>query len=103
MQKKEIYFIYDKKYKWSIVKYDESDDFHLYYYTGDQSIDDLMSISSESWSLFDEYVQYRAREIGTREAYNTFSELYRTLKEKVTGVGEVLDDIIKSDDSRIPF
>jgi hypothetical protein len=79
----ETFFLYNKKYIW--------------YYPHARSISDLMEIAEHGdWEDIS-MVGYKASELGTREAIETFHELYRTVKERLHGVDEVLDDIIKDD------
>lgn len=91
---KEIYFRYKRQYIWSIF---ESHDgtYAIVFYPHSNNVKELASIPSENW---DDYniisVFYRSQEIGTKEAIDTFKELYLLLKEKVYGVDQVLDDII---------
>lgn len=94
----EIFFLYDKKHKWSMMK---NDDGHvLFYYPGNSKLDDLASIPEEYWSDEVDMVPYRVKDIGTKEAKQTFAELYAVLKELRFGMDKVLDDIISSD---VPF
>lgn len=95
----ELYFLYDKKYKWSIMRDDDTDDYLLYFYQTNLSIAELVTASDEPDFEVD-LVCYKAREIGTKEAFSTFRDLFQILKEKVLGVDEVLDDIIGDD---VPF
>lgn len=95
----ELFFYFNDKYKWSISK-DANDCYYLCYYPGSQSIDDLAEFSEEDWFLFKDYISYNTKEIGTREAKESFAELYLIVKEKLYGMDEVLEDIISHD---IPF
>ncbi|MFM0501935.1 hypothetical protein [Paraburkholderia caffeinilytica] len=92
---KEIFFTYNGKYHWSIAKRD--DDTLLWFYPRAESLEELVGRSHhQEWEDV-EMVTYRSSEIGTREASETFDELYTTIKEKLFGVDEVLDDIINDD------
>lgn len=94
----EIFFLYDKKHKWSMIN---NEDGHvLFYYPGAGKLVDLASIPPEFWSDEVEMVPYRVKDIGTKEAKQTFAELYAVLKEIKYGMDKVLDDIISSD---MPF
>jgi hypothetical protein len=91
----EIFFTYNGKYNWSVAHRD--DDIYLWYYPNSESIDELLGRShAGEWDGVS-MVTYKASDIGTREAVETFNELYRTVKEKLFGVDDVLDDIIKDD------
>ncbi len=87
----EYYFLYDNKYKWSISESDEK--YHLFFYPGDQTIDEL--VKTTSWSSVT-FVSYSSDELKTREALESFRELYLIIKEKLYGVDKALDDIIGS-------
>ena len=92
----ELFFVYKRKYKWSMRR-DADGEIFLYYYPGQQSLDQLARFDDDDWQDFADMVVYSSREIGTREAQSSFNELYTLLKERVFGINEVLDDIIKDD------
>lgn len=96
-RQKEYYFLYDNKYKWSI-SVDNNDVFYLHYYAGEESIEQLASYSALEWSEY-QYVTYSSKQMKTREAYESMQELYRIVKEKLCGVDEAFDDIIKGDET----
>ena len=87
----EYYFIYNEKYKWSIMQDQGDKEFSIYYYPTGQSLDEIMHESD--WQNID-LVYYSTREIKTKEAHESFSELYTLIKEKVYGIDDVFDDII---------
>jgi hypothetical protein len=95
----EIFFLYKKKYKWSMAKRDRDNDYLLWFYPEDIPLEQLASYEGHDWEGTP-MVTYKASEIGTKEAKATFAELYTLLKERVHGVQEVLDDIIKDDPNR---
>ena len=86
----ELFFSYKDKYKWSMAS--REGDFILWFYPGDQPIERLAN-HADSWESL-AIVTYKASEIGTKEAQQSFSELYGLLKERVYGVDAVLDEII---------
>jgi len=91
----EFFFLYNGKFKWSILE--SKDDLAIFLYTGAETIEDLAQIEGdaypESWEHI-QFVRYSAREIGTKEASDTFSDLLKIVKEKQFGVGDALDEII---------
>jgi hypothetical protein len=89
----EIFFLYDQKHKWSISKI-ANDEYNLFYYPGSQTINELASWPDDAWYEFAPMIRYNTKEIGTKEAKETFSELYRIVNENLFGINEVLDDII---------
>ena len=48
-------------------------------------------------------IVYKVSDIGSREARETFEELYTLLKEKAYGIDEVLNEIIEEGADDIPF
>jgi hypothetical protein len=98
----EYFFLYDDKYKWSIRYNVAEDAYYLYYYPGEQSLQALASF--EEWQTFDEFVTYSTKDLKTKEAYDSFSELYTLVKEKRYGIDAALDDIIGSgSEDDLPF
>ena len=92
----EVFFQYDNKHKWSIIK-NESGEYFLHYYPVRNSIESMASMPAEAWHDFTQMVSYNSVALGTKEARDSLQELYGIVKEKVFGMDEVLDDIIKSD------
>jgi hypothetical protein len=96
---REYFFLFNQKYKWSIM-YNASDDiYYLSFYSTDAPLKLLASYPPPELEKFTSMI-YTTQEIGTKEAYQTFRDLYTTIKEKVFGIDKVLDDIIEPE---IPF
>ena len=92
----EIFFLYDKKYKWSMSYNEENKNYYLMYYTTDLSIGKLASIVD--WPNYQNiYIAYNTNDIKTQEARESFAELYSIVKNKIFGMDSVLDDIIGDD------
>ncbi|MBN5054328.1 MULTISPECIES: hypothetical protein [Stenotrophomonas] len=91
-QGSEIYFLYDGKYKWSVNKF--GDDVNLFFYPGPHELGQLASWDEDDWHDFNEFVRYSSKELGTKEALATFSELYRVVQERRYDIDDVLQDII---------
>lgn len=94
----EYFFLYKKKYKWSMVLRD--DGYHLWFYPGTDSLEYLVAMANGNWNNEIPLIHYSDAEIGTKEAKASFAELYTILSEKLYGIDEVLDEIISDD---IPF
>ena len=93
---KEIFFTYMSKHNWSMYLREEKG-YALHYYPGDETIEDLASISTwEDVSM----ITYTSSELGTREAFESMRDLHTILTEKLYGLNKVLDEIIDSD---VPF
>lgn len=97
----EFFFIYKDRYKWSIIKNDQND-YLLFYYAEDISLDEIANISNNNWQQL-QFVKYSASEIKTREATESFSELYTIVSEKAYGIDEMFKDIIADMDEDLPF
>lgn len=90
---KEIFFKYNKKYKWSIGK-SQDNNYYLCYYNTDVSVKQLSNMPDDFWATFRDFIVYSTRELNTREAISSFDELYTIVNEKILGFDKVLDDII---------
>lgn len=95
----EYYFLYNEKYKWSIHKSESV--YYLHYYPFDITIEEISEIEDLEWEAYD-YVSYNTKELKSREAEESFLELYQILKEKIYNMDKVLDEIIK-DGEKEPF
>ena len=87
-----MFFLYDGKYVWSIRWDEPTDQYYLCLYP-DLSMERLESLSDLEWEHV-RSVTYSTEELKTREAKESFAELYLIVKEKAHGVDRVLDDII---------
>jgi hypothetical protein len=96
--KPEYYFVFDMKFKWSIMREADSEtDYRLFFYPQeDETIEDLINVHPEEWSSKDNYIVYRSAEIKTKEAKESFSELYKLVQTKRLNVDVLLDEIIKT-------
>lgn len=87
----EYFFLYNKKHKWSIKQ--NSDGYLLFFYpTESYNIEQLANLVE--WNNFNEIVTYKSDEIKTREATESFSELYQIVSEKLYGIDDIFDEII---------
>ena len=92
LESNELYFIYNHKYVWSIVK--SEDEYSLFYYPNYSDISKLLLIEDYNWDTID-LVRYSTKEIGTKEARSTFAELYNIVNENLFGINNILDEIIE--------
>ena len=67
----------------------------------DNQIEELANLFDEEWEEIP-MMHYSTKELATKEAFASFEELYRVVKEKMLGMDTVLDDIIKDMDD-LPF
>lgn len=88
----ELFFVYNFKYRWSIMYKDTSpDDYILYYYHTDLTITDLAQTPA---NLLD-FITYKASDFKSQEAYESFQDLYNVIKGKLFGMDDVLNDILR--------
>lgn len=92
----EYYFLYDGKYKWSIMA--NEGEYYLNYYPVDMDLNDLASLDEFRWMEV-RRVTYMSSDIGGREAEDTFRELHSLVEQKLYNMDDVLEDIIQSDES----
>jgi hypothetical protein len=91
------FFLYANKHKWSIRE--NQGDIYLFYYPGQESLQEIATMAPNSLLNYDNFVTYSTEEFKTREAIESLQELYRVVKEKSLGVDKALDDIIGRDES----
>ena len=91
----EYYFLYNQSHKWSIRKKpeDDEDGYSIHYYPDkDDTLEGLAS--TKDW-LSKKYVTYKSQDIKTREADETFRELYQLVSNKIYGIDDIFNEIIK--------
>ncbi|WP_122745506.1 hypothetical protein [Pseudomonas viridiflava] len=93
----EVFFLFDRKYKWSAIKRADQH-YALFYYPGRQTIESLAGMRGEDWAEFSHMVSYNSKDIGTKESLDTFRDLYVLVNGMKYGMEQVLDDIIESAD-----
>lgn len=94
---KELFFLYNKKHKWSMrVSHDGV--YSLWYYPSDQTLEEIANTLDHEWEYI-QMVHYSSKDLATKEALDSFKELFTILEEKLFGMDSVLDDII----SDLPF
>ncbi|WP_018341546.1 hypothetical protein [Cytophaga aurantiaca] len=92
---REYFFIYDKKHKWSIAKLDDEEEYFLHLYPTDEL--DIKQLSTNmEWEGFT-YVTYSSEDIKTKEGIESFRELYQILSDKVLGIDDIFNDILKDE------
>jgi hypothetical protein len=89
----EFFFLYDNKYKWSIVQNSEGNYYVHLYPTTDESLAFLASLDGNSWKSV-VFVTYSTEDLKTPEAIETFRELYQIVSDKLFGVEEIFNAII---------
>jgi hypothetical protein len=91
------YFVYNSKYVWSIGTYAD-DDINISNYPVDifdspEAYVNKLFIEDQNDSI--DNVCYNTEDFNTREAKESFRELYNLIKEKNLGVDVILDEIIE--------
>lgn len=93
---KEYFFLYKDKFKWSIARSDEDEQYYLHFYPTDSlAYHDLIRFTD--WQNFDEFITYKTSDIKTREAEESFRELYQIVSNKVFRIDDLFDEIIDED------
>ena len=97
----EYFFSYNSKYVWSILRLEDTGDFVISNYplpSGRTVAEYTNYLSTLELTEFTNmnYVFYSTLNLKTREAKESFSELFTILKEMFLGIDKTLDDIIKS-------
>lgn len=91
----ELFFEYDKKYIWSVMRKEEGD-FVVYYYPNCKSARQMSEVPYEYLGNYP-VVAYGAEELGSKEAKSSVRELFNLLRQKLYNIDMVLDDIIGDD------
>ena len=92
------FFLYDEKYKWSILFDEEGNEYHLTYYRGSNTIEHMASFTTSVWPGSTDSVSYSSEGLKSREAFESLRALFGVVKEKLCGMDDVLNDIVKDDD-----
>ena len=92
----EFFFLYDEKFKWSINLH--NDEYYVRFYPKDDiQISDIPN--QLGWGNYRDFVTYSTEELKTREARETFTELYQLTADKLYGIDDIFDSIIGDDDT----
>lgn len=88
----EYFFLYDGKFKWSISK-DSNKQFFLHFYPNTEL--SLESLSTyQNWTENISFITYSTVDLNTKEAKDSFNELYQIVVEKLFGVDDIFNEII---------
>lgn len=94
----ECFFKYDGKHHWAIFKNMEHQ-YILNYFPDQPDLDSLSRIPDDMWDNHaPDSVTYTTKVLATKEAIDSFRELFSIVNEKLYGMNDVLDEIISSDD-----
>ena len=85
----EFLFKYADKYVWGISKHEEN--YSLFFYPESKDVNELAGVID--WSNVP-MVVYKTEDLKTREAIESFRELYLIVQRKLHNVDRVLDEII---------
>lgn len=88
----EYFFLYDKKFKWSMSKGDTSENYFIHFYPNvTMNTDALAKVNN--WEGID-FVSYSTDDIKTKEATESFRELYQIVADKLFGIDDIFNEII---------
>lgn len=98
----ELFFKFLDKQKWSIIKLKIPSDstkptYSIFYYSSELSLEELSKFGDDVNANWDNLnmVTYSTSIIKTREAFESFEQLYTTLNEKIYNINEVFDEIFE--------
>lgn len=98
---KEYFFRYSKKHHWSIYEGNvggEKNQYYLNYYPGNPDLTELAALPDQAWhDQGPKLVSYNTKDLATKEALDSFRELYSIVSEKAFGMDDILDEIIGND------
>lgn len=92
----ELFFLYDTKYKWSIMRDTGGKEFYLHYYPGSETVEE-MAAYGDDWPDTIDSITYTSKSLKSREAQESFEALFKLAKDKCWGMDEVLNDILADD------
>lgn len=90
----EFYFIYDKKHKWSITKDEEDESISLFLYPDETKKLEELAFDI-NFGEYKKFVVYSSEDFKSKEATESFEELINLVKNKIYGVDDILDEILK--------
>lgn len=88
----EFFFVFNMKHFWSILLTGLRDDFLLFYYKDNPSFKDLV----EDKDRFSNAICYSTMDFKSKEATESFRDLFNIVKGKTYGMEEVFKDILNS-------
>jgi len=98
--KDEYFFLYNKKYRWSISQSEADGSFNLFYYAApNMTIEEIASVPSDAQQEY--LLWFSSKNFPSKEQQLAFSDLLKIVREKLFNIDAVMEDII-GDDS-VPF
>jgi len=93
----EYYFLYNNKHKWSIIYNAATEEYLLSLYPSTElTLDDIISSEFSGLSNYvPDSINYKSSDHKSREATESYAELYNIVKSKVFGVDDIFNDILK--------
>ena len=95
-QSNEFFFIYNDKHKWSLIEDKKNDkkSIILFLYPDEEIKLETLAFDTD-FSEYKGFVSYRSDDFKSAEAIESFKELLNIVKNKIYGVDEILDEILK--------
>lgn len=94
-QNDEFFFMYNNKHKWSIIESKEDIDSISIFLYPDETIKLETLAFDTDYNDYKRFVAYRSQDFKSTEAIESFRELLKIVKDKIYGVDEILDEILK--------
>jgi hypothetical protein len=91
----EYFFIYNDKHKWSIMESkNDSDAITLFLYPDENIKLETLAYDTD-YETYSKFVTYRAQDFKSSEVIESYRELLKVVKDKIYGVDDILDEILK--------
>lgn len=91
----EYFFIYNNIYKWSILESKEDPEIIKLFLYPDESIKLETLAFDTDYSVYSKFVSYSSQDFKSSEAIESFKELLNIVKDKIYGVDNILNEILK--------
>ncbi|WP_194975128.1 hypothetical protein [Aquiflexum lacus] len=87
------FFLFDGEFKWAIER-DNSGVYAVYFFPSNELLIDQFS-NPLVW-MEEDYVKYSTEELKSKEAFETFKDLYQVVIDKVFDIDKMFDKIISA-------
>ncbi|WP_373493188.1 hypothetical protein [Aquiflexum sp.] len=88
------FFLFDGEFKWAIERDNSGDSYSVYFFPSKEALIDYLS-STLTW-MEEDYVKYSTEELKSKEAFETFKDLYQIVVDKVFDIDKMFDKIISA-------
>ena len=90
----EFFFIYNKNHKWSITEDENDGSVSLFLYPDEQIKLEELAFETD-YGVYKKFVAFSSDDFKSKELTESFVELMNLVKNKIYGVDDILDEILK--------